>query len=71
MMSKGARARTAEMWRRSQSASVIAEADGSTRSAVVARLRRLGARCAVRAPTVSPRPPPAQPRKPKPKSTRI
>jgi hypothetical protein len=66
MMSAEATARAAEMWRRGYSAGLIAEAVGSTRSAVVAKLRRLGVRRAVRDPTGSLRPPPAKPRKHKP-----
>jgi hypothetical protein len=58
--------RAAEMWRQGSSAGVIAAALGVSRSAVVAKLRRLGVKRAVLAPTVSPRPPPAKPRKPKP-----
>jgi hypothetical protein len=65
MMSKEARARAAEMWRRSQSAGVIAEGVGPARSAVVAKLRRFGVRRAVQSPGASLRPQPAKPRKPK------
>jgi hypothetical protein len=58
--------RTAEMWRQGSSAGVIAAAPGVSRSAVVAKLRRLGVKRAVPAPTVSLRAPPAKPRKTKP-----
>jgi hypothetical protein len=68
MMSREATARAAEMWRLGYSAGLIAEAVGSSRSAVVAKVRRLGVKRAVRDPTVSLRPRPARPRaKPKPK----
>jgi hypothetical protein len=67
MMSREATARAAEVWRLGYSAGLIAEAVGSTRSAVVAKLRRLGIKRAVQSPSASLRPPPAKPRKPKPK----
>ena len=56
--------RAAEMWRRGDSAGVISAALGVSRSAVIARLRRLGVTRAVRDPSASLRPP-AKPRKPK------
>jgi hypothetical protein len=66
MMSREATARAAEMGRLGYSAGLIADAVGSTRSAVVAKLRRLGVKRAVPAPTVSLRAPPAKPCKTKP-----
>jgi hypothetical protein len=59
MMSTEATARAAEMWRLGYSAGLIAEAVGSTRSAVVAKLRRLGVKRAVQSPSASLSPPPA------------
>ena len=55
----------AEMWRQGSSAGVIAAALGVSRSAVVAKLRRLGVKRAVQSPSASLRLPPAKPRKPK------
>jgi hypothetical protein len=64
-MSREATARAAEMWRVGYSAGLIAKAVGSTRSAVVATLRRLRVKRAVQSPNASLRPPSAKPRKPK------
>ena len=59
--------RAAEMWRRGCSAGVIAETVERPRSAVIAKLRRLGVKRAGPTPTVTLRPPPTKPQRPKPK----